>query len=88
MNESIEFYWKKRIEKCKKALEKNNFEVFFAKDTSVAKYIIINEILAKNSFKSVSWGDSISMLSTNIIDEIEKRQEINLIKTFEKGVPR
>ena len=88
MNETIEFYWEKRIEKCKEALEKNNFEAFIAKDTPIAKDLILNEILPKLKCRSASWGDSISMLSTDIIREIEKKTEIKLIKTFEKGVPR
>lgn len=88
MDESIEFYWGKRIEKCKEALEKNNFEVFISQDTSTARDLILGEILPQLSMKSVSWGDSISMLSTDIINEIEISKETRLIKTFEKGVPR
>lgn len=88
MKKSIEFYWKKRIEKCKEALEKNNFEAFVSEDTSKAKDLILTEILPKLTFESVSWGDSISMRSTDIIEEIGKRTEIKLIKTFEKGIPR
>jgi hypothetical protein len=88
MNNDIEFYWKKRIEKCKEALESNNFEAFVSPDFSTARDLIQNEILPSLSCVSVSWGDSISMLSTGIIDEIEKRPEIELIKTFEAGVPR
>jgi len=88
MSESIESYWKKRIEKCKDALEKNNFEAFVSQDTTKAKALILSEILSKITFKSVSWGDSLSMRSTGILEEIEKRNEIQLIKTFEKGVPR
>ncbi len=88
MNKDIEIYWKKRIEKCKEALERNNFEAFVSNDNSTATDLIRNEILPNLSFTSVSWGDSISMLSTGIIDGIEKRSEIKLIKTFENGVPK
>jgi len=88
MNKSIDLYWEKRIEKCKEALEKNHFEAFITRNTSTAKDLILGEILPKLSCKSVSWGDSISMLSTDIIKEIEKKAEIQLIKTFEEGVPR
>jgi len=88
MSKDIEFYWKKRIEKCKKSLEQNNFEVFISEDISIAKDLILNEILPKIQCKSVSWGDSISMLSTGIIEEIKKNADIDLIKTFEDGVPR
>lgn len=42
MAEYIDFYWEKRIEKCKEALEKNNFEVFLAEDPADANRLIIN----------------------------------------------
>lgn len=88
MNEAIEVYWDKRIKKCKKAFVNNNFEFFVAENTTAAKELLLNEILPKITFQSVSWGDSITMLSTSIIDEISSNKSVNLIKTFEKGVPR
>ena len=51
---------------------KNNFEVFVSEDTSAAKNLILAEILPKLEFESVSGGDSITMRSTEIIEEIEK----------------
>jgi hypothetical protein len=30
MKDPIDYYWKKRIEKCKEAFEENNFEVYTA----------------------------------------------------------
>ena len=88
MKKSIAFYWNQRIETCKTALVRNNFDVFVAEDTFAAKELMLKEILPKLTFESVSWGDSISMLSTGIIAEIEKQREIKLIKTFEEGIPR
>lgn len=88
METAVEEYWKKRLLALQKALEKNSFEVFLAQDPAEAKEIILEKILAKIPCKSVSWGDSISMHSTNILKEVEKNPDIELIKTFETGVPR
>ena len=88
MKDPIDFYWKKRIEKCKEAFEKYNFEVYTASSKNEAKKLILDEIFPKLHFKSVSWGDSMSMLSSKIIQEVEKLPKIKLIKTFEEGVPR
>lgn len=88
MEKPINFYWDKRLEKCKEALEKNNFEVHVTDKLENAKAVILNEILPKIDFRSVSWGDSMSMLSTGIIPEIESMPDVRLIKTFEAGVPR
>lgn len=41
MTEYVDLYWKKRIEKCKEALEKNNFEVFLAETPSDANNLIV-----------------------------------------------
>ena len=88
MTKCIEFYWKKRIETCKAALQKNNFEVFLAEDPADANQLILNEIFPTISVRSVSWGDSMSLHATKVLEKIEENQDIEIIKTFEPGVPR
>ncbi len=88
MGKSTEPFWEKRLEACREALEKNRFEAFIAPDPATAGKLIRGEILPKLAFRSVSWGDSISMRSTGIIEEMERRPEVVLIKTFEEGVSR
>lgn len=88
MEKHIGLYWNRRIEKCGEALTQNNFDVFKADKVSDVKGVILDEIFPKIDFKIVSWGDSISMLSTGIIDEIPKLPNVTLIKTFEEGVSR
>lgn len=83
-----EAYWEKRIVKCREALVKNNFEVFVTENPSTAKEMLLQDILPSLSFTSASWGDSLSLLSTGILEEIEKNEAVTLIKTFEKGVSR
>jgi len=88
MKDPIDFYWKKRIEKCKEAFENNNFEVYTADSINKVKKLIVYEIFPKIQVKSVSWGDSITMVSSEIIDEVETLPNVRLIKTFEEGVKR
>ncbi len=88
MKDSITSYWEMRIEKCREAFEKNNFEVHTVSDIGKVKELILTDIFPKLQFKSISWGDSISMYSSKIIQALENSAEINLIKTFEEGVPR
>ncbi len=88
MKNPIDVYWKKRIEKVKEAFEKNNFEVYTTDSKDEVKKLILDKIFPKLNFETVSWGDSISMLSTEIIQEVENLPNIRLIKTFEEGVPR
>ena len=88
MTEYIEFYWKKRIETCKTALQKNNFEVFLAEDPADANSLILNEIFPRIPVRSVYSGESMSLHATKVLEKIEENQDIEIIKTFEAGVPR
>nr|WP_320011754.1 lactate utilization protein [uncultured Desulfobulbus sp.] len=84
----MDTFWKMRLEQCRDALAKNNFTPFVAHNTESALEIILREILPKLDVTSVSWGDSMSMRSTGILEEIERRKEYHLLKTFEPGVAR
>lgn len=86
MENPIDYYWDKHIEKCREALEKNNFDVFTADKLNDVKTLIIDEILPKIDFKIVSWGDSMSMLSSGIMEEVQRFPDVEVIKTFEEGV--
>ena len=88
MSDPIDMYWEKRIEKCKAAFEKNNFEVHTTARVGEVKQLILDAILPQLGAKTVSWGDSISMVSSGILQAVEQLPGITLIKTFEEGVPR
>ena len=88
MQQSIDLYWKMRLEKCQDALAKNNFIPFIAQSCEAALAIILEEILPLVKAETVSWGDSMSMRATGILEAIEKREDVSLLKTFEPGVPR
>jgi len=88
MQNPIEIYWKQRMEKCKRALENNSFDVYLAEDTIEAHKIMMNEIIAKIDAKSASWGDSMTLHATGVLDTLRKLPGINIIQTFAQGVPR
>lgn len=82
----MEKYWKLRLESCKKALEKNNFEAYIADSPADAKDTAVNLILPKIEVKSVAWGDSMTLYETGLLDYFRERSGIRLIETFDKGV--
>lgn len=88
MTDPLQTYWRKRIERCRTALEKNNFEVFVAETIADARRLILSEILPGIAARSVSWGDSMTLHATGVLDELEKVDTFRIIKTFEPGVPR
>jgi len=73
------------INKIIKQLEINNFEVFLAKNIQSAKDIFENNILKQLKFSSVSFGDSITMRKTGILDVLRNKDSIEFIDTFDES---
>lgn len=88
MTSSIETFWRKRLESCKEALIKNNFDVYIADDVKQAKTIFFEEIFPDIQVKSASWGDSLTFHSTGILDELRKNKKISIIETFAENISR
>jgi len=88
MTDPLQTYWTKRIERCRAALAKNNFEVYVAEDPADAKRVIVDDILPGIATRSVSWGDSMTLHATGVLEELGKDDSLRIIRTFEPGVPR
>ena len=88
MNPDIEHYWNMRLERCAEALAANNFAVYRAETPLAAKAIILGEIMPQIRVASASWGDSLTMRATGIIEAIRENPAIELIETFIPGQPR
>jgi hypothetical protein len=88
MEDSIEHYWAVKLKTCKKALEANNFQVFLAVDPMHAQDIVLEELLPVINPRSVSWGDSLTLHSTGVLNALKGRPDIDVIETFEKKIPR
>jgi L-lactate utilization protein LutB len=87
MDNCIKKYWEQRLEKCNKSLESNNFGAYLANDRKDAKRIVMEDILPGIRVNSVSWGDSLTFYATEILDEIKRNPDINVLETFAKNVP-
>ena len=79
----IDTYWKLRLKRCKRALEKNNFEVFVAADTQSAGAIFLDDILPTIEVKTAAWGDSMTFLATGVLDVINTDAGIQMIDPFD-----
>lgn len=85
---SHEDYWRLRLEKCKRALGENHFEAFLADSPVSARDIIMGEIVPKVGVKSASWGDSMTLHSTGILNDLKRAPDIHVIETFDNAVSR
>lgn len=72
---------------CIKSLKNNGFEVFPAKNSVDAKHIFFDRIFPDILAKVVSWGDSMTLDSTDILRDLSADVNLEIIKTFEEGVP-
>ena len=81
-------YWELRLQSCKDALEKNNFEAYIAQTPVEAGQIVIDQILPAINVKSVSYGDSLTLFETGVLEFFKKNSNITLIDTFDKKASR
>jgi L-lactate utilization protein LutB len=76
-------YWELRLERCRKALEKNNFGVFVAADAHDAGTIFHERIRPQIQVQTASWGDSMTLATTGVLDSVRTDSAIRLIDTFD-----
>lgn len=88
MNNYLETYWKLKLENCLKSLKDNNFGAYLADGCEDAKRIVVEEILPNIEVRSVSWGDSLTLYATQVLDTIKKNSDIHILETFADNVSR
>jgi hypothetical protein len=84
MEKPAEFYWSLRLEEVKSALMKNNFEAFVAKDAANVKEIVENELLPAMKPKSISWGGSMTFMSSGIYDSLKNSKDYEILDTYDR----
>ncbi len=82
----MEKFWKLRLEQLQEALEKNNFEVYQAANVSEARSIVAEEIFPKTGAASVSWGGSMTLMSSGLVEHFKSLEGIQVIDTFDKSI--
>jgi len=86
MRDPIDAYWQLRLQRCKRALEKNNFDVFVAADTRSSGAIFLDEILPGIEVKTAAWGDSMTFMATGVRDMINAAPGIEMLDPFDAQV--
>jgi len=72
------------ISKTIKNLRDNNFEVFFAEDIINANEIF-KDIISSLNFTTVSYGDSMTMKTTESLNILKNMENVEFIETFDKN---
>lgn len=72
---------------CAAALRRHHFEVDTVHDTSEA-FAVIREVIEAEAPRIVSFGDSMSMRATGIIDWLRADERFTLLDGFDASMPR
>jgi L-lactate utilization protein LutB len=88
MADPLERYWKHRLENCRKALARNNFAVFLADTPDEARDLILREILPQTGARTVSWGDSLTLHATGVLDRLKLDPDFQVLETFDDRLSR
>ncbi|MBU0734012.1 MAG: lactate utilization protein [Proteobacteria bacterium] len=86
MEKPIANYWQLRLADLKEALEANNFEVFTADNAIEASRVVLEKILPKTGTKSVSWGGSMTFISTGLYDAFKGNPDMKVLDVFNKNL--
>jgi hypothetical protein len=84
MKNPIDNYWRLKLEAVKEALEKKQFEVFISDTAAGAKDLALEQIIPALDVKSVSWGGSMSFVSTGLFHALMEKKDLEIINTFDK----
>ncbi len=85
MKNPIDNFWNLKLEVLKKELEKNNFQVFIAGNREEAKDIALEKIIANLDIKTVSWGGSMTFVSTGLFHALRDDEKYDVIDTFDQN---
>ena len=88
MKNPIGNYWNLKLEIVKTKLEKNNFEVFLAETAEDAKNIALNDIIPALDVKSVSWGGSMTFVSTGLFHALKDDKNLKVLNVFDQKLPK
>lgn len=86
MDNPINHYWDIRLQKMKKALEANNFDVYIAENKDLAKKIAYNTIIPAIAPETISWGGSMTFVGTRLYEALKKDPRYTVVDTYDKSL--
>ena len=84
METPVEVYWRIRLKEVAAALDANNFAVYQAADLDMARTIVMEQIFPGTGAKSVSWGGSMTLISSGICDALKAVAGLEILDTFDR----
>lgn len=88
MHDFLDVFWWKRLAKAQEALEKNNFEVHVAGSLDQARQVVLSRIVPASGAGLISWGGSMTLHASGILEELRKQKGLTLLDPFDKNAGR
>jgi hypothetical protein len=79
-------YWRLRLDAVQAALERNNFEVRRVPDRAGAHRLVVEEILPELAPRTVSWGGSLTLASTGLVEALKTRPGLEPVGVERRGL--
>ena len=73
---------KAMVDRAAEALIRNGFEVWVVEDKTKAADVFWNEIITKLEPKTISWGDSMTVMSLDLLPAFRTAEAVEVIETF------
>ena len=86
MDNPIRNFWEIRLQKIKKSLESNNFDVYIADNKDLAKKIAYDTLIPAMAPKTISWGGSITFVGTRLYEALKNDPRYTVIDTYDKSL--
>ncbi len=86
MDNPIPLYWEIRLQKVKKALEANSFDVYIADNKDLAKKIAYDTIIPAVAPQTISWGGSMTFVGTRLYEALKNDPRYTVLDTYDKSL--
>ncbi len=88
MSDFLDTFWHKRLVKAQEGLESNNFEAYVVQSLDQARELVVRTILPAIKPKLVSWGGSMTLNASGILEALQKQKGLTMLDAFDKNASR
>ncbi len=86
MEDFVENYWQLRLKAIEKRLKENNFEAVIVPSAKAAATFFLESVLPETKPKSLSFGGSMTLGSTGLLDTLAGMESLEVISPNKVGV--
>ncbi|MGA6925568.1 MAG: lactate utilization protein [Desulfosarcina sp.] len=86
MDNPISHYWEINLQRIKKALEANNFDVYIADNKDMAKKMAYDTIIPAMAPATISWGGSMTFVGTRLYETLKNDPRYTVLDTYDKSL--